>query len=91
MVKLHCEKTPLNINTCQFALLAKEEGCLETEEAQDMEMKFLALKRAAVTSGYSSDLTFPWFLIIKCNHFLYLVLFIYVHRKYLQVEFIFCC
>lgn len=33
MVKLHCEKIPLNINTCQFALLAKEERCLETEKA----------------------------------------------------------
>lgn len=78
MVKLHCEKIPLNINTCQFALLVKEGRCLETGEAQDEEMKFVALKRAAVTSGYSSDLTFPWFLIIKCNHFLYLVLLTYV-------------
>lgn len=33
VVKLHCEKTPLNINTCQFVLLVKEERWLETEES----------------------------------------------------------
>lgn len=60
MVKLHCEKIPLNTITCQFVLLGKEERWLETEDTE-------RIPSAAQGCCHLRVLILPYFSLVT-NH-----------------------